>query len=312
MKPIITAITLLNAPVDFNRDAGRTAPVAVDYEVHLRAINTTAFFGAGGEFNFDLIPVQTPDAEQFVISKAFRNIDAPVTAEPGWMMLRDGVGNSAVIFVDADTTLQSLCEALADQSDLDIAVGIASDTRGYRLVVAFDAASLSAFEDGESTFLPAPSLSTRAAAVFPSASAVAFPAKTFEAVQGHVWPVDIAAAVSSDRYGPLRMTSDMVADFSSSDVPMDDTVWDAFLDLSAPIFVDGRWLLEPAIGDEDLRQEMNYDTLRSWRQRGVVFMAENYDGEWMAIDTDLSQVSSELGIDPLDYGLIPPVAIDMP
>jgi len=312
MKPIITAITLLNTPVDVNRDAGRSAPVAVDYEVHLRALNTSAFFGAGGEFRFDLIPVQTPDSEQFAISKAFQNIDAPVTVDPGWMVLRDNTGNSAMIFVDSDTTLQSLAEGLANQSELEIAVGIASDTRGYRLVVAFDQPSLAAFDDGVSVFLPAPSLSTTATAVFPDASAIAFPAKTFDAVQGNLWPVDMAAAISSDRAGPLSMSSDMVTDFVNSAVSVGDESWGAFLDLSAPILLDGRWTLEPASGDEDLRQEMEYDTIRSWRQRGVVFMAEDYDGDWRTIDTSLSQVSAELGIDPMDYGIIPPPSIDMP
>ncbi len=47
-------------------------------------------------------------------------------------------------------------------------------------------------------------------------------------------------------------------------------------------------------------------------------MEENVDGEWRAIDIDLSLVSNELGIepidpiDPIDDGPIPPATTDGP
>lgn len=44
-------------------------------------------------------------------------------------------------------------------------------------------------------------------------------------------------------------------------------------------------------------------------------MEENVDGEWRAIDIDLSLVRNELGIepiDPIDDGPIPPATTDGP
>jgi len=311
MKPIVTALTLLNTPVDINREAGRQAPVAVDYEVHLRALNTSAFFGSGGDFAFDLVPVQTPHAEQFTVSKAFASPDAPVTDDSGWMMLRDNQGNSVVVFVDSDTTLESLVEGLADYSQLQIAVGVATDTQGARMVVAFDTPSLRAFEDGASSYLPAPSLSTRGTAIFPDGSAAAFPAREFDSVQGYIWPVDTTAVYSSDETGPLYMLSTYSNDFLNAPVDGGEEAWNAFFDLSAPILEDGRWALEPAYGDEDLREAMEYDTLRSWRQRTTTWLVEDADGRWMATEGPITSAIGEFEIEMMDYGLVPPPTIAM-
>ena len=303
MKPIIAALTLINTPVEFNLERGPQVPVAKDYDTHLRALNTNAFFGSGGDFAFDLVPVQTPDEEQFAISQAYPNIESPVTTDGGWMLLRDNVGNAAVVLVDGDTTLQELTEGLRDFSQLEIAVGLASDTMGSRLVVAFDQKSVEAFADGSSTYLPAPSLSTRALAVFPERGTAVFPAKEFDAIQGGIWPVDNAAAVSSDGAGPLHMAGRMGTEFSTTSIDADAHAWYPFLELAPPIYVDGGWTLEPAYGDERLREQMQYDHLKAWRQGRSVWMAQNDEGEWMSAEGNITQAIDELGIEIGDFGI---------
>lgn len=310
MKSIIAAITISHAPVDFKTAMGQT-PTAVDYDVHLRALNASAFVGSGGELTFDLVPVQTPDYQQFAISQAYPNADTPITTDAGWMMLRDNAGNSAIVLVDGTTTLSSLAEGINKHGSLEVAVGIATDTMGARLVVAFDSFSLGAFEDGESTYLPAPSVSTSATAVFPERAAAVFPSKEFDALQGRVWPLDIAAAVSSDGAGPLRMTGPMKAEFTESSINGGEELWDLFNMLSAPIYVDGSWTLEPTyIGDGE-RDEMQYDYIKAWRQANAVWMVQEGDA-WVASGGSIEQAQMELGFEMEDYGFVPPPSIELP
>ena len=203
MYTAIALATLVNS-------AFATAPIGAndgtygDRSAMVRAFHSEAMVVTGGNFAFDMVPVQADGRRAFVMSDAFEDPDAPMGAGNGWLFVRDAAGNGTMVLVTNKTSLSDLETALDGAPDIEAEFAIAYDEYGAHLVGVLDSHGQSAFERNVVQYRPAPSMVTESQAMFPSRPIMALPKRSFD-VDISMWEIDTDTQWGSSAGDGLRM-----------------------------------------------------------------------------------------------------------
>ena len=202
MYTALALATLVNS-------AFATAPIGAndgtygDRSAMVRAFHSEAMVVTGGNFAFDMVPVQADGRRAFVMSDAFEDPDAPMGAGNGWLFVRDAAGNGTMVLVTNKTSLSDLETALDGAPDIEAEFAIAYDEYGAHLVGVLDSHGQSAFERNVVQYRPAPRWSPslrRCSLLVPS-----WPSQAQLDVDISMWEIDTDTQWGSSAGDGLRM-----------------------------------------------------------------------------------------------------------
>lgn len=304
MKTAFVVASLLGTPIVPDVERTREGPM-VDDAAMVRAFHAHALVATGGDFALDLVPVQTQGPAAFLMSDAFPSADAPMDAGEGWLLFRDGVGNTAILMVDAETTLRDLEVGLDGAANLEAEFAIAFDGGGAHLVGVLDDAGQEVFRQEYVEYRPAPSLVTDAMAVFPAQRGVAFPERTFSE-DGEHWPIDPAAQWSSAPHDGLWMLEADRNELLNAALPSSEG-WEPFVRLVRPEYGPDGWVLPPVRDTSSALASMTADFGRAWGDQDVEWYSQDSSHQWFYAGETLDNIEDTLKRKLEDYGITPRV-----
>lgn len=273
----------------------------VDRSTVVRAFHAEALVAMGGTFAMEMVPVQTHGQRAFLLSDSYASPKTPMEAGEGWMFVRDGMGNGAMVLVSEEMSLYDLEEALNGAPSLQAEFAVAFDRDGAHLVGILDSHGQSAFERDVVHYRPAPSVSTEAAAQFLANGAVVWPERSFSA-DTEDWSLDKDAQWGSSQGYALRISEGEQEEIMAAELPKA-RGWKPFLTLATPVFGIGGWTLSEAGDVNGAVEEIRADMGRAWGQREYDLRFMSDGGSWETISGPMADLAEKIPGDLADYGI---------
>lgn len=300
MYTALALATLVNS-------AFATAPIGAndgtyrDRSAMVRAFHSEAMVVTGGNFAFDMVPVQADGRRAFLMSDAFEDPDVAMGAGNGWLMVRDAAGNGTMVLVTNKTSLSDLEIALDGAPNIEAEFAIAYDEYGAHLVGVLDRHGQSAFERNVVQYRPAPSMVTESKAIFPNRPIVALPKRSFD-VDPTTWSLDTDAQWGSSDGDGLRLDEYQRKEILSADLP-DADGWRKFLSLGQPEQDENGWYLAEDGDTTQAVKSVGADMGRAWVQRSFDVQYTDDSGQWRSISGSMMKIESHIAGGLSAYGI---------